>query len=133
MKAIIIAAGMGKRLKPFTDELPKCMLKIGDQSILERQLECYKSCGIEEIAIVKGYQKDKISFPDVTYYINDDYPNNNILRSLFYAEAAIDGEVVISYSDILFKQHVIEQLLTSREHIALVVDADWRIKYLKVC
>jgi phosphoenolpyruvate phosphomutase len=129
MKAIIIAAGIGNRLKPLTDNLPKCMLKFGGKTLLQRQLKVFNSCGIKDIGIIKGYKKEKIAYPGIKYYINDDYENNNILNSLFYAGEAIKGEVIISYSDILFRKQVVERLLESKKDISIVVDVDWRENY----
>ena len=129
MKAIIIAAGIGSRLSPFTDDLPKCMLQFGGKTLLQRQLEVFKAYSIKNIVLIKGYKKEKIDYPGIKYYINDSYLNNNILNSLFYAEKEIKGEVIISYSDILFKKQVVEKLLTSKKDISIVVDIDWKENY----
>ena len=129
MKAIIIAAGIGSRLSPFTDDLPKCMLQFGGKTLLQRQLEVFKTYSIKNIVLIKGYKKEKIDYPGIKYYINDSYLNNNILNSLFYAEKEIKGEVIISYSDILFKKQVVEKLLTSKKDISIVVDIDWKENY----
>ena len=129
MKSIIIAAGKGTRLKSYTSEIPKCMLEIAGKTLLQHQLDIYRSCGIIDISVVRGYRKEKINYPDITYYDNDDYENNNILNSLFYAEAAIDGPVVISYSDIIFEEHVVQTVLRSTHDISIVVDTDWQHSY----
>ena len=130
MKSIIIAAGMGNRLKPFTNDLPKCMLKFGGKTMLKRQLDVYKACNIKNIAIIKGYKQEKINYSGIKYYINDNYQNNNILNSLFYAEEEIEGDVIISYSDILFENQVVERLLGSKKDISIVVDIDWKGYYI---
>jgi phosphoenolpyruvate phosphomutase len=129
MKAIIIAAGMGKRLKPYTDGLPKCMLEFGGKTLVQRQLEAFKACKVKNIVMIKGYEKEKIDYPGIKYYTNDNYQNNNILSSLFYAEKEIEGEVIISYSDILFEKQVVERLLESKKDISVVVDIDWKGYY----
>ena len=129
-KAIIIAAGLGSRLKGYTEKLPKCMLNFGDKTLLERQLEAYRDCGINNISVVRGYKKEKINYKDLTYYQNDDYENNNILNSLFYAEEALNGNVVVAYSDILFEPAVVERLLESDADISIVVDIDWQLYYI---
>lgn len=128
-KAIIIAAGMGSRLKPLTEELPKCMLYFKGKTLLERQLEVFKAHNIENIVVIKGYKQEKIAYPQLTYYLNKNYKNNNILNSLFYAEEEIEGEVIISYSDILFEKKVLEKLLAADADIAIIVDMDWRENY----
>ena len=130
VKAIIIAAGLGSRLKGYTEKLPKCMLNFGDKTLLERQLEAYRDCGINDISVVRGYKKEKINYKDLTYYQNDDYENNNILNSLFYAEEALVGNVVVAYSDILFETEVVKKLLESSADISIVVDIDWQAYYI---
>ncbi len=129
MKAIIIAAGAGNRLKPLTDDLPKCMLKFGGKTLLQRQLEAFRAYKIKNIVLIKGFKKEKINYPGIKYYINDNYLNNNIANSLFYAEEEIEGEVIISYSDILFEKQVVKRLLESKKDISIVVDIDWRGYY----
>ena len=129
MKAIIIAAGMGTRMQHLTEDLPKCMLKFGGKTLLERQIEGLISCGVTNISVIKGYKKEKINYPGLKYYINDNYENNNILNSLFYAEEEMDDEVIISYSDILYENQVVERLLESRKDISIVVDIEWREYY----
>ena len=61
-KALIIAAGLGSRLKKHTENLPKCMLDFGGKTLLQRQLESYKHNGIKDIALVRGYKKEKINY-----------------------------------------------------------------------
>ncbi|MFH1423808.1 MAG: sugar phosphate nucleotidyltransferase, partial [Candidatus Nealsonbacteria bacterium] len=101
-KAIIIAAGMGKRLNPLTGDIPKCLLKIGDKTIMERQLEALRLCGITDSTVIRGYQGNKINFAGIKYYENTNYQNNNILNSLFCAEPEMNGDFIASYSDILY-------------------------------
>jgi phosphoenolpyruvate phosphomutase len=129
MKAIIIAAGAGKRLRPLTDALPKCMLKFGGKTLLQRQLEAFRAYKIKNAVLIKGFKPEKINYPGIKYYINENYQNNNILNSLFYAEEEIEGEVIISYSDILFEKQVVERLIESKKDISIVVDIDWRGYY----
>jgi choline kinase/DNA-binding XRE family transcriptional regulator len=129
VKAIIIAAGIGSRMQHLTDDLPKCMLKFRGKTLLKRQIETLSSCGVTDISVVKGYKKEKINYPGLKYYINDNYENNNILTSLFYAEEEMDDEVIISYSDILYEKEVVERLLESRKDISIVVDIEWREYY----
>ena len=132
MRAIIIAAGLGKRLRPLTDSMPKCMLKIGGKSIIQHQVDTLRSAGIDEITIIKGYCQEKVSLEghNPTYFLNKDYENNNILESLFYAEEAINDEVIILYSDIIFNKTVVDRLLESHNEISIVVDVDWKKNYV---
>jgi len=128
-KALIIAAGLGNRLQPYTEETPKCMLDFAGKSLLQRQIDAYNACGITNISVIRGYKKEKINYEGLRYYENPDYENNNILNSLFYAEAELDSHIVISYSDILFESYVVQRLLQSDHDISIVVDIDWRGYY----
>jgi len=129
-KALIIAAGLGSRLKNHTENLPKCMLDFGGKTLLQRQLDSYKECGVKDISLIRGYKKEKINYKGLKYFENTDYKNNNILNSIFYAEKVINGNIIISYSDILFDSSVVERTLNSNHDISVVVDIDWRGYYV---
>ena len=128
--AIIIAAGLGSRLGTLSKNTPKCMLELNGKSILQRQLDSYAENGVNKVSVVRGYEKDKINLENLTYYENTDYINNNILNSLFYAEPAISGNVIVSYSDIVFSPLIVERVMESNADISIVVDVDWRGRYL---
>ena len=136
MKAIIIAAGTSKRLRPITDNLPKCMLKIKGKPLIQHAIDIFKANGVTDISVIRGYQKDKITFPNLTYFENPDFENNNILHSLLCAKAKIKEaiaageEVLVAYSDILFKDDIVKKLVQARGHpISVVVDTDWQDYY----
>ena len=129
-KALIIAAGLGSRLKKHTENLPKCMLDFGGKTLLQRQLDAYKKNSITDISVIRGYKKEKIKYKGLKYFENTDYKNNNILNSIFYAEDFINGNIIISYSDILFDSTVVNRLLKSNHDISVVVDIDWRGYYV---
>ncbi len=129
-KALIIAAGLGSRLKKHTENLPKCMLDFGGKTLLQRQLDSYKKFGIKDISLIRGYKKEKIRYKGIKYFENTDYKNNNILNSIFYAEKIINGNIIISYSDILFNSSVVERTINSDHDISVVVDIDWRGYYV---
>ena len=129
-KVLILAAGLGSRLKKHTENLPKCMLDFGGKTLLERQLDAYKKCGVKDISLIRGYKKDKINYKGLKYFENTDYRNNNILNSIFYAEKIINGNIIISYSDILFEPVVVQRTLESSHDISVVVDIDWRGYYV---
>jgi len=129
-KALIIAAGLGSRLKKHTKNLPKCMLDFAGKTLLQRQLDSYKKCGIKDISIIRGYKKEKINYKGIKYFENTDYENNNVLNSVFYAEKIINGNIIISYSDILFDPSVVQRALDSVHDISVVVDIDWRGYYV---
>ena len=125
MKAIIAAAGMGKRLKHYTNGLPKCMLKFKGKTLMQRQVAALRSCGIHDVVVVKGYKQEKIDYKGIKYYLNRSFRRNNILLSFFYAEKEMKGDLILSYSDILYEKEVVERLLRSRNDISIVVDIEW--------
>jgi choline kinase/transcriptional regulator with XRE-family HTH domain len=128
-KAIIIAAGLGSRLNELTEDCPKCMLELDGKSILEHQLDAYNTNGISDISVIRGYKKEKINIAGLNFFENTDFKNNNILNSLFYGEEALEGNVIVSYSDIVFSPKIVERLLDSNADISIVVDVDWRGRY----
>ena len=101
MKAIILAAGQGTRLKKYTENLPKGMLQFAGKTIIERQIETYRKCGIDKIIIVRGFASDKITYDGITYYDNQEYANTNMVESLMTAKVEFDDDIIVSYSDIL--------------------------------
>jgi choline kinase len=130
VKAIIVAAGMGRRLSPYTDDRPKCLVEINGRSILERQVDAYRAAGVDDIVIVRGYMKDKIQVPGARYFENDAFRENNILVSLFYAEPAMSGGFLFSYSDIVFRPEVVRTVIETPGDYALVIDRRWHEAYV---
>jgi len=125
MKAIIIAAGPGSRLNPLTNDKPKCMLELNGKALLQHQIDALRGAGIDRIVLIRGYKKEMINYPDLVYYINDNYQNNNILHSLFYAEEEMNDEFIAAYSDIFYTKDIVKRLLDNKEDISIVVDIDW--------
>lgn len=130
MKALIIAAGKGKRLGNYTKNLPKTLLPVAGKPIIDHQLDALVANGVTDIAIVKGYLADSIQRDAIgTTFINDQYENNNILASMMYAAEFLDDEVIVSYSDILYSKEVVSTLIDSSHEITAVVDTAWRGRY----
>lgn len=135
MKAIIIAAGPCTRLRPLTEDLPKCMLKIHGKPIIQNTIELFRNNSINDISVVRGYKKEKINFSDITYFENTDFWNNNILYSLMFARIKLEEaiktkeDVVMTYSDIWYNDSVVKALIGSKEAIASIVDTDWEDYY----
>jgi L-glutamine-phosphate cytidylyltransferase len=129
-KTLIIAAGLGSRLKDHTENIPKCMLDFGGKTLLQRQLSSYKKNGVNDISLIRGYKKNKINYKGIKYFDNNDYKDNNILNSIFYGEEVINGNILISYSDILFEPFVVKRAMESNHDISVIVDVDWRDYYI---
>lgn len=128
MKAIILAAGQGTRLRPLTDDKPKCLVELAGKPLLEHQLATLRSGGVEDIHIVGGYRADQLKRPGITLHINERYAETNMVTTLFAAEAVMTGEsdLIIGYGDIVYEPRVLAALQTVDAPIALAVDREWR-------
>ena len=131
MKAIILAAGEGSRLKKYTQALPKGMLSFMGKTIIERQIELYKACGIEKIAIVTGFAADKITYTGVRYYHNDRYGETNMVESLLTAREEFNEDIIVSYSDIIFEKSMLEKMMGAAGDFACAVDDRWQAYWQK--
>jgi len=129
VKAIVVAAGMGRRLQPYTDDRPKCMVPVRGRTILGRQLDAYRAAGIDDIVVVRGYLGERIDLPGLRFVDNPDFRTNNILVSLMCAAHELDDDVVVSYADIVFHPEVVRDLLASPADYALIVDRLWARTY----
>jgi choline kinase len=150
MQAIILAAGLAKRLRPLTDSIPKCLLKVGGKTILELTIDNVLQNDINDFVMVTGYRenmiKDFISnrFPElkIKYLTNSGYENNNNSYSLWMAKKHITGDCILLDSDIIFDYKIIQKLLSSEyknclavncnhklgeEEIKVIVDNEYRI------
>ena len=129
MNAIILAAGMSSRLRPITSDKPKCMLKLFNETLLERQIKIFRNYNINDITIVTGYRSEVIDISNVNYVKNENYETTNINESLFCALEPSNGPVLVTYSDIVFEQKIIQQMLEITDGIRLAVDLDWKKHY----
>ena len=122
MKTVILAAGAGSRLKPLTDHVPKCLLKVGVKCILEMTIENLLATNNSEIIIVTGYLENKIRefirerFPhlQITYIYNELYASTNNIYSLWLAKNEVLGDdMMMLDSDIVFDGRIISKLQNS--------------------
>ena len=162
MIGVILAAGMAKRLRPLTDTKPKCLLKVGERTLLERTVDAMRQAGITEFLVVTGYRGEMIreflegysrlssrtSQPSFTFLDNTDYEHNNNIYSLWMACQKVRGcDFLLMDSDILcdpaavvrIAQETVSALAVNRhelgeEEMKVVVDADSRITEIsKTC
>jgi choline kinase len=130
-KAIIVAAGRGKRLMPYTDRMPKCLVPVAGRSILDWQLGALRAGGVDEVVIIRGYlgqvldEREAELGPGVRFVENPAFESNNILHSLFCAAPEIRGPLLISYSDIVFTPSVVRALMDAPGDICLTIDRDF--------
>ena len=127
MKAILLCAGQGTRLRPMTDDRPKGMVVVGGTTILERQLSQFRALGVDDIVVIGGYRHDTIPEVGLTKRVNEHYETTNMVVSLFAAAADLDDceEVIVSYGDILYSTSVLESVLDSPHAGNVVIDLDW--------
>lgn len=127
MKAILIAAGMGRRLSPYTDDRPKCLVEVAGRPMILRQIDNLRAVGVTEFVVIRGYLADRLTSalahePGVRFVDNFNYPNNNILLSLMCAQDELETGFFCSYGDIVYRPEVSEALSRSSHDISLVVD-----------
>lgn len=134
-RAIVIAAGRGKRLGAHTEEIPKCMVQVGAQPILGWVWKALASVGVDELVVIRGYHGDVLEtfvrslVPEVQFVDNDDWPTNNVLLSLAKARRFLDQPTYLTYSDIIFTPAVARAAAGSSAEIGLVIDRDFRSIY----
>lgn len=141
MKVIILAAGQGTRLRPLTDDRPKCMVEVNGRSIIERQLDVMYACGIEQkdITIIAGYRADalkkKFQNSSLNFIINEEYENTNMLYSLMCARTLMEKQedILISYGDIFYGEEVLRKILNAESEASVTVDDGWYSYWSKRC
>ncbi len=129
MKAVILAAGVGKRLHSLTRHYPKCLIEIGGQSLLARYFDALANVHIRHIVLVVGYKQDMIreavtmfpGSPSVQFIVNEDYRRGSI-GSLWRTREVLDDDAVIMDADVLFHQAILNRLVQSAHPNALLMD-----------
>jgi choline kinase len=131
MKAVILVAGVGQRLLPITDEIPKCLIKIGDQEIIFHIIDRLGNCRITEVIMVVGYKKELIKAVvgdsykgmKITYIENDIYEKTNTLYSLWLTKDLVLGsDFLYLHGDTLFNIKILRNLIESGYENAVVVE-----------
>ncbi len=129
-RAIIPAAGAAKHdvslLKDLLQDRPLGMLDVNGKSILQRNIEIFNQLGVQDIAIVSGYEGSKINLDQVDIIENKDYDKNGILHSIMCARGHLKGKTIVAFSDILFEKNIIERLLKRQEDVVIVIDRSWQ-------
>lgn len=123
MKAIILAAGMASRLRPLTENTPKCLLKVGEKCLLQRSIDALASNGIHDFVIVTGYLHEMIEtfvaeqYGDninVKFIHNDVFDSTNNIYSLWLARPEAEGqEILLLDSDLLYDARIITKVMES--------------------
>ena len=134
MRAIVIGAGRGSRLRHETDEIPKTLVPVMGRPMLEWILEALGSAGFErrDIVFICGYRADavKARYPEFTYVLNRDWEHNNILASLLCAREYLADGFVSTYADVVYRGSTVKKLVASPHDKVLACDTDWRRRYV---
>ncbi|MCX7986901.1 MAG: phosphocholine cytidylyltransferase family protein [Bacteroidales bacterium] len=135
MKALILAAGLGSRLRPITDKVPKCMVEVKGQSIISRQIENLIQSGIKDICIVGGYKADilykhiKGMLNFFTFIENKEYEVTNNMYSLYLARHNLYGEpFILLNGDVVFDQRILDHLLKNQDPNLIVCQKDYYLE-----
>ena len=124
MRAVILAAGRGGRLRGVAGNRPKCLARIGARTLLERQIQALRACGADEIAVVAGYRAADVRAvcgPGVEMVYNTRYAATNSLYSLWLARDLLAGGFVVLNADVLFHPQLLTDLLSARYDDALLM------------
>lgn len=118
MKAVILAAGLGSRLRPITNEVPKCMVPVNGIRIIDKQIDNLVKNGVKDIYVVSGYKAEVLDshlhekYPFITVIPNDRYAETNNMYSLFLAEKQVkDEEFLLMNSDVYYDANIISGML----------------------
>ena len=131
MKAVILAAGIASRLRPLTNDRPKCLLEIGGKCLLQRSFDGLIQNGITEFVVVTGYLHEQIEAflnnryqeVSITYIYNEQYASTNNIYSLWLARPEVEGkEMLLLDSDILFDPQIVARLLASEHQDILALN-----------
>lgn len=133
MNGVILAAGIASRLRPLTDNTPKCLLKLGEKTILQRTVDNLVSNGITSLIVVTGYLREQIEafftdmYPElpVTFVHNAVYDSTNNIYSLWLTRDVVRGDdMLLLDSDILFDSRIVKALLDFAQADCLALNRD---------
>jgi choline kinase len=135
MRAIILAAGMGLRLvQPEGQQKPKCLLRFGESSLLERHLQLLKAAGVNEIVFVLGFRHEMVEAelatidwkPTTEVVVNSEFSLGSVLSVHTAAEAMTrGGDVLLMDADVLYDERVLEPLVMGKHVNRLLIDRDF--------
>lgn len=130
MKAIIIAAGSATRLGELTKKIPKGLLKINGKSIIELQLEQFRSNNVLDIIIITGPNHEQFNFSGISLMNDKKFHEHDVLGSLMTAKLEMNDELITSYSDIVFDNSILNSVLNFQGDLGIAIDLNWEKRYL---
>ena len=127
MKAIILVAGLGSRLRPFTNTVPKALVPLNGHPLINYQLATLRSSGITDINLITGYLPETFNSYGLPCFQNNEYAHTNMVYSLMCAQDLFTGteDILISYGDIVYSQSVLNNLLKTEGKLVVSADVDW--------
>tara|TARA_B110000046_G_C12977763_1_gene391934 strand:- start:655 stop:1431 length:777 start_codon:yes stop_codon:yes gene_type:complete len=132
-KVILLLAGEGKRLRPHTLDRPKCMVEIDGVSLISHQLRILRSEGLNDIVMVSGYKSEMLEQYNCRLKHNPRYFETNMVWTLFCAKDELEGDVIVSYGDIIYSKKILKALLNSTADISVAIDKNWESYWQKRC
>lgn len=126
MKAIILAAGRGSRMKDLTEGRPKCLVELRGKALLDWQLDALRAAGITEIAIVTGYKRELLANRRLVEFHNARWSETNMVLSLACAQNWLQAEpCIVTYSDIFYSPMAVQSLMSCEASLAVTYDPNW--------
>jgi len=128
VKALILASGVGERLKPHTNDKPKSLIKINDKTIIEHQLDILKNNKIKNVILTTGpfeakiqkFLKEKYQDISFTFVPNPQFDTTNYIYSLWLTKDHIDDETILFHGDLIFTDKLFKELLQKKgSHVAI--------------
>lgn len=123
IQAVILAASRGRELHELTHDRPKAMINIGGKTLLGRLLEGLKRAGINKSTVIAGYRAEAIDLPGIDKCINADFEAGDELQTLLAAQDRFSDDMLITYSDLLFREYILRDLIETEGEIVIVVDS----------
>ncbi len=105
------------------------MVSIGGTPLLHKLVAQFRAAGVRRVVVIRGYAADKVHAPDVEFVENEDFDGSGELLSLSKAAAHLEGDAVLSFGDILFRKHILNNLLAEPHDIVIAVDAAWERRH----
>ena len=123
MKGIVLAAGRGARLNGGNGDMPKCLVTVGGETLLSRNIRLLRGAGVNDIAVIVGCAAETVrrSVPDVAFVHNERFAQTNSLYSLWLARTELTGGFVVMNCDVLYHPQLLADLLTARHEDALLI------------
>lgn len=128
-RAIILAASRGSELGEVTAGIPKAMVPIGGAPLLHKLVAQFRASGVRRVVVIRGYAAEKMHAPEVEFVENEEFEGTGELLSLSKALEHLEGDTVISFGDILFRKHILNNLLAESHDIVIAVDAAWERRH----